>query len=110
MQHNLSVALPRVPATCFWEITDACNLRCLHCEADAGKASPGELTTQEALEVAVDLWRLGCRSVQLTGGEPLLRPDWPTIARRLRELGCDVSVISNGVLVDGEMIDRKSVV
>jgi len=42
---NVAAILPRVPESCFWEITDACNLRCLHCEADAGRAAPDELTT-----------------------------------------------------------------
>jgi radical SAM protein with 4Fe4S-binding SPASM domain len=106
MHRNLAVALPRVPTSCFWEITDACNLRCLHCEADAGRRSADELTTAEALGVAARLQQLGCRSVHLTGGEPLVRDDWPVIARRLHELGLEVTLISNGTLIDAEVIRR----
>jgi radical SAM protein with 4Fe4S-binding SPASM domain len=98
--------LPRVPVTCFWEITDACNLRCIHCEADAGRAAPDELSTDEATRVAEDLAETGCQRVNLTGGEPLVRRDWPDIAQRLSELGISVSIITNGVLVDSASIGR----
>ena len=49
---NLASWVDRVPVSCFWEITDACNLRCIHCEADAGHAAPDELDTDEALALA----------------------------------------------------------
>jgi radical SAM protein with 4Fe4S-binding SPASM domain len=97
---NVAAILPRVPESCFWEITDACNLRCLHCEADAGRAAPDELTTAEALDIVEQLVASGCEKAFLTGGEPLVRQDWPTIARRFSERGVAVSVISNGVLVN----------
>ena len=103
---NLAAMLPREPATCFWEITDACNLRCIHCEADSGKRSPHELTTDEAMRLAGDLARSGCKSVMLTGGEPLVRKDWPLLARHLAELEMEVTVITNGVLVDAAMVSR----
>ncbi len=106
MGRNLAVLLPRWPQQCFWEITQACNLRCLHCEAESGRANEDELSTAEALEVAGNLRELGCETVHLTGGEPLLRPDWPLIARRLHELGLAVTVITNGVLVDAANLLR----
>lgn len=103
---NVAAKLPRIPLTCFWEITDACNLRCIHCEADAGQRSPDELSTEEALRLCEDLAAAGCRCVNLTGGEPLLRRDWPRLARALADLGLSVTVISNGLLVDEAMIAR----
>jgi radical SAM protein with 4Fe4S-binding SPASM domain len=105
-QVNLAAQLERVPVTCFWEITSACNLRCIHCEADAGAPSPDELSTEEALALAADLASAGCRNVNLTGGEPLVRRDWPLLARRLAELGLSVTLISNGLLVDERAIER----
>jgi radical SAM protein with 4Fe4S-binding SPASM domain len=44
--------------------------------------------------------------VNLTGGEPLVRADWPRIAGRLADAGIDVVVITNGVLVDEEAVRR----
>ncbi|MFH2006404.1 MAG: radical SAM protein [bacterium] len=101
---NLAARVPREPRHCFWEITDACNLRCVHCEADAGRASEDELSTAEALALAEDLARAGCRNVNLTGGEPLVRPDWADLARRLADRGVSVTVITNGLLVDDSVV------
>ena len=106
MTCNVAQLLPRVPESCFWEITDACNLRCLHCEADAGNAALDELTTPEAFDVVQQLANAGCQRVFLTGGEPLLRPDWPGIAKRFSDLQISVSIITNGVLVNPPAILR----
>jgi radical SAM protein with 4Fe4S-binding SPASM domain len=103
---NVAARIERVPRACFWEITDACNLRCIHCEADAGHRDPAELTTQEALDLTGELAAAGCASVNLTGGEPLLRRDWPLIARALVDRGVEVTVITNGLLVSEARISR----
>jgi radical SAM protein with 4Fe4S-binding SPASM domain len=103
---NIAARTARRPRLCFWEITDACNLRCIHCEADGGVRSADVLTTEEALALCEDLAGAGCSTVNLTGGEPLLRRDWPEIARRLADLGMEVLVITNGTLVDEAMIRR----
>ncbi len=98
--------LPRVPRSCFWEITQACNLRCIHCESSSGEAAKDELSTAEALDLAAELAGIGCREVMLTGGEPLVRPDWAVIAERLVQLGMGVAVISNGLRLGAQVIDR----
>jgi radical SAM protein with 4Fe4S-binding SPASM domain len=96
----------RVPEFAFFEITEACNLRCRHCEADAGRRDPAELTTAEALDVATQLGAAGCRQVNLTGGEPLVRRDWEAIARRFADLGVEVTLATNGTLIDEPMVER----
>ncbi len=101
-------ASPRVPLTCFWEITNACNLRCIHCELDAGERAADELSTEEALALCDDLADAGCHTVHLTGGEPLGRADWPVIARRLADRGLSSVVITNGLLV-GEAVLRRMI-
>lgn len=101
---NLAARIPRIPRSCIWEITTACNLRCIHCELDADGRDPDELTTDEALALALDLAEAGCESVSLTGGEPLLRSDWPLLARTLAERGVEVVLVSNGTRVDEAVI------
>lgn len=101
---NVAARLERVPRLCFWEITDACNLRCIHCEADSGVRSRDELSTEEASALCDDLAAAGCRTVCLTGGEPLLRRDWPRLARRLADLGLEVVVITNGTMIDDDLV------
>jgi len=87
------------PACVVWELTLACNLKCLHCGSTAGGRRAAELGPEEALRLCVDLAAAGTRGVALMGGEPLLRPDFLPIARRVRELGMELSVITNGTVV-----------
>ena len=95
----------RVPLHCFWEITDVCNLRCIHCELDAGTKANGELSTKQALALCDDLATAGCEHVVLTGGEPLMRRDWPLIAKRISALGMRPTIITNGMLVDDAAVE-----
>jgi Y-X(10)_GDL-associated radical SAM protein len=73
-----------VPVHVVWELTLACNLHCQHCGSRAGKRRPGELTTEQALEVVESLARLGTREITLIGGEAFLRKDWTEIVRAIR--------------------------
>lgn len=101
---KLLEALKFRPRTCVWEITLRCNLNCLHCGSRAGKARGAELSTEEALDLADQLADLGPNLVTLSGGEPLLRDDWPQITRRLVDRGINVNLISNGILLDEDTV------
>ena len=105
---NTAAIVTRFPRTCVWDITNACNLRCLHCELDAGERDESELTMPRMLELAGELKRAGCQNVSLTGGEPLLRRGWPELARRLADLGIRVKIVTNGILVDQQTVDRMA--
>ena len=96
------------PRTCVWEITARCNFQCLHCASALGPgAGRGkELSPARALRLCEELAQLGCRYAVLSGGEPLLREDWPTLLRRLRELGVDVGMITNGWFVTEGVVDE----
>jgi radical SAM protein with 4Fe4S-binding SPASM domain len=88
------------PLIAVWELTLACNAACIHCGSSAGKPRARELNPVEALELADTLVRLGVSQVTLSGGEPLLRKDWSTIAARLVRAGVTVDMISNGIALD----------
>ncbi|MBZ0273980.1 radical SAM protein [bacterium] len=90
----------RPPNRALWEITWRCDLRCDHCLVHGGGAKDGELSTGEALDLADQLARLGVRAVSLTGGEPLMRRDWPAIAERVRARGMALRFALNGHLLD----------
>jgi radical SAM protein with 4Fe4S-binding SPASM domain len=85
----------RVPEHCVWEITNACNLDCVHCESESGPPRSRELDTSEALALCDDLAALGCQVVNLSGGEPFLRPDWQQICARLGERAIEPIIVSN---------------
>ncbi|NMC42311.1 MAG: radical SAM protein [candidate division Zixibacteria bacterium] len=92
------------PQSVVWEITFACNMRCLHCGTSAGKARPDELTTAEALALIDELAALECEVINLSGGEPLLRKDWRQLAERIKHHNMYLHIISNGYLVDDEIV------
>ena len=87
------------PITCVWELTLACDARCLHCGSRAGKARKHELSTDEGLELIQQLAALGCEAVTLSGGEPLVRRDWPRLARGICDAGMRLELITNGLAV-----------
>jgi radical SAM protein with 4Fe4S-binding SPASM domain len=88
------------PARALWEITARCDLCCDHCLVDGGAAREGELSTEEALDLVDQLAQLGVKAVTLTGGEPMLRDDWPLLARRVRERGMILRLSANGHHLD----------
>ena len=94
------------PETVVWEITFACNMRCVHCGTSAGKRRSDELTTGESLRLIDELTGLGCKSITLSGGEPLLRDDWMLLAARMHTNGLTTYLISNGYMLDGDTADR----
>jgi len=74
-------------------------MRCLHCGSYATGKRPNELTTEEALDLCDQLSALGLKYITLSGGEPLLRPDWDLIAERLIRNSVRISLITNGYFI-----------
>jgi len=94
------------PSIAVWEVTMGCNMRCKHCGSSCTSSLPGELTTEEALDLCDQLAALGFEYVNLSGGEPLLRKDWDQIAERLTIHGVGPLMISNGWFVDDATAKR----
>jgi radical SAM protein with 4Fe4S-binding SPASM domain len=90
------------PKICVWELTLECNARCIHCGSFAGRPREGELDTREALDLVRQLKELGCERISLSGGEPLLRKDWPVIGESIVRQGMAAGMISNGLAFDRE--------
>ncbi len=90
--------------SCVWELTLACCFRCAYCGSGGGKARDNELTTAECLDVVRQLDELGCRRVNLIGGEVFLRPDWEPIAAALTSRGIRSCIITNGYRITPEII------
>jgi cyclic pyranopterin phosphate synthase len=86
-------------------VTDRCNFRCTYCMPAEGLRwlPKAELLTFEELTRLVALFvRLGIRSIKVTGGEPTVRADLPTLVRMFREVGpgLDMSITTNGLLLE----------
>jgi radical SAM protein with 4Fe4S-binding SPASM domain len=86
-----------------WNITRACNLKCVHCYNDsgAGKAS-NEVSTDKAKEVIDDLARFGVPSLLFSGGEPLMRPDLFELVEHAVGKGLRTVISTNGTLITEE--------
>jgi radical SAM protein with 4Fe4S-binding SPASM domain len=90
-----------------WNMTRACNLACLHCYASAAsRPAAGELTTAEAKELLADLAAFKVPALLLSGGEPLLRPDFFELAEFAASLGLRVTLSTNGTLITPEVARR----
>jgi radical SAM protein with 4Fe4S-binding SPASM domain len=91
------------------EITARCNNNCRHCfnnlPASDKAAKQKELTVAEIESIASQAVDLGAVWCTITGGEPLLRPDFPEIYMTLKKLGLIVSVFTNATLVTQRHID-----
>ena len=81
-------------------LTQRCNLRCVFCHMEGQPVATAELTPDE-IERAVRAARhVGVHRVKLTGGEPTLRSDIVEIVRRLAPLVDELSMTTNGLLLD----------
>ncbi|MBI4964856.1 MAG: heme b synthase [Desulfomonile tiedjei] len=87
-----------------WEMTRACNLACVHCRAGAcPDRSPEELTSEEGRSLIDGISRVGKPILIMTGGEPLIRPDFFDLARYAMSAGLRAVLATNGVLVTPEV-------
>ncbi len=98
----------RVPLDFTLEITARCNNNCRHCyinlPAGDNLARQKELTLDEIADIADQAIALNALWCLVSGGEPLLRPDFPEIYLMLRQKGLLVSVFTNACLVSEEHI------
>ncbi len=84
-----------------WEMTTACNLKCVHCHTAGGAARADELTTEEAKNLLDELSRVrNFRMMAFTGGEPLMRPDLYELLDHARRLGFKNTIATNATLID----------
>ena len=99
----------RIPITGSVEVTNRCNLRCAHCYINL----PAGDQEERRRELSLAQWRrlleeitdAGCLWLLLTGGEPLLRPDFLDIYRYAKERGLLLSLFTNGTLITPAIAD-----
>jgi len=97
-----SVARPIV----VWNCTRRCNLRCIHCYADAKGGGESEMTTAEAKELIDQLADFGVPVLLFSGGEPLLREDFFTLAEYAAGKGIGLVLSTNGTHISPETARR----
>ncbi len=95
------------PLALIAELTHRCPLHCVYC------SNPQELTAR-ANELPTETWThvfqqaaaLGVMQLDLTGGEPLARPDLPALIQTARAAGLYVNLITSGQPLDERRLDE----
>jgi radical SAM protein len=81
------------PFIVIWELTRACQLKCLHCRADAQyRRDPRELSLKEGKNLIDQIYEMNNPMLVFTGGDPLMREDVFDIAKYAVEKGVRVSM------------------
>jgi radical SAM protein with 4Fe4S-binding SPASM domain len=83
----------------YYAITDGCNLRCPYCYASSEKCLPGELTTEQSLDLVSQIAAFGTKTIVFTGGEPMLRKDLFQIVQHARDSGLKCNIITNATMI-----------
>jgi len=100
--------IPRLPLRGNLDITYRCNNNCLHCWLRVPPGSPekqNELSTDEIKTIADKARKLGCREWAISGGEPMLRPDFPEIFDYITKKSSSYSINTNGTLITPEIAE-----
>ena len=94
--------LPRLPLRGTLDLTYRCNNDCRHCWLRLPAGAPeraAELTLDEIRRLAAEARAMGCREWALSGGEPMLRPDFPEIFAETAGRAARYTLNTNGTLV-----------
>ena len=87
-------------------LTNECNLRCINCYANCGQPKTKELSEFDWRKIILEFKRLGGKSIIISGGEPFLKHYLPELLSFIKENNLKTLVISNGTLIDRNIIDK----
>ena len=105
-KHAPASASTRKPIV-VWNITRRCNLRCVHCYSDSdARFYPGELSWEQCRAVIDDLASFKIPALLLSGGEPLIHPQFFDIAEYAADQGVRLTLSTNGTLISPEVARR----
>ena len=94
--------VPRLPLQGNLDLTYRCNNNCRHCWLRIAENSPereNELTFEEIEYIVDDARKMGCRKWSISGGEPMLRPDFAEILDYIARKSVPYSLNTNGTLI-----------
>jgi MoaA/NifB/PqqE/SkfB family radical SAM enzyme len=94
--------IPRLPLEGEIDLTCRCNLRCRHCWLRIPANDPSgkkELSFDEIGRIIAEARAMGCRKWSISGGEPMLRPDFVEIFDMITRNSFPYSLNTNGTLI-----------
>lgn len=97
--HLLQFSRDKKPVV-VWNVSQRCNLRCVHCYSASGSSTAAdELTPREGRDLIEDLAAFGVPVVLFSGGEPLMRPDLMDMVSLATNRGMRAVISTNGTLI-----------
>ena len=106
-QFHEKTRLQRIPLSGSIDLTHRCNLKCVHCYVGPQQTTDGcsgrEMDTGMIMSVVDQMTDAGCLNLLVSGGEPLLRPDFAAIYRHIKSKGMLVTVFTNATLITEEL-------
>ena len=85
-------------------ITGKCNLDCIYCYANSSCVADQHLELNEIEEILTDLAEVGSAKVMISGGEPCLYDDLPSVLKLTRDYGHQSVLVTNGTLFNDSLI------
>lgn len=83
-----------------WEVTNKCNLSCIHCHAFGGGSPYNELTYEDGISLIDEIASsTDIRTLVFAGGEPLLRDDLFELTAYAKSVGFNIFIATNGTLI-----------
>lgn len=91
------------PRLIFWEITQKCNLNCPYCRRESYSSS---LSLEESFQIVDSITKDYLPLLIFSGGEPLLHPDFFSIAAYARNKGLTCALATNATLLDESLAQK----
>ncbi|WP_461207632.1 radical SAM protein [Clostridium sp. DL1XJH146] len=94
------------PKVASIELTNKCNIRCLHCYGNFGEIKSEVMSLSKSKTLLDDLKNMGVQLIELTGGEITVHPNIKEILLHAVNLNFDqISFLTNGIALSDDIID-----
>lgn len=87
----------------YIEINSQCNLSCVYCYHSEKKDR--QLSLENLSDIFLQLKELGAKEIKISGGEPLMHPEFESILNSLKQMDMGIELVTNGTLINDYMTD-----